>query len=161
MKGFVIDRAIVDSVCRYGADVLSYESVKEQKKYLQHGVTNVYDHAFAVAYVGLALAARLHLNVDERSLVRGALLHDYFLYDWHVPDKAHRLHGFTHAKRALKNALKDFKLNAIEKDVIRRHMFPLNPVPPRYLESWLVGAADKVCTCSEVLASGIGAYAFE
>ena len=61
---------------------------------IQHGDTTVLLHCLAVAYFSLRLAKLLRLKCDQRSLVRGALLHDYFLYDWHVPDPSHRLHGF-------------------------------------------------------------------
>jgi len=97
------------------------------------------------------IAWKLHLNVTYPSLIRGALLHDYFLYDWHERSRDHRLHGFFHPRRALKNAREDFELTSIESDIILRHMFPLNPVPPKYLESWIVCIADKVCTMREIL----------
>ena len=45
----------------------------------------------------------------------------------------------------------DFTLDAVERDVIERHMFPLNPVPPRYRESVLVCLADKICAIGETL----------
>ena len=28
-------------------------------------------------------------------------------------------------------------------NIILRHMFPLNIVPPRYLESWIISSVDK------------------
>lgn len=89
----------------------------------------------------------IFIKINEKSLIRGALLHDYFLYDWHKSE--HRLHGFFHAKRALKNAESDFKLNDIEKNIIKRHMFPLNICPPKYRESWIVCLADKLCAVEE------------
>ena len=60
-----------------------------------------FDHSLAVAYLSLWIVLRLGLRLDLRSLVRGALLHDYFLYDWHEKDASHRWHGFHHARRAL------------------------------------------------------------
>ncbi len=108
--------------------------------------TSVFAHSVAVAYVCVALALRLRLSVDMRALVRGALLHDYFLYDWHAFDGgAHRLHGLFHAGRALKNARAEYALSPIEENAIHRHMFPLTPIPPRCREGWLVCLADKVC----------------
>ena len=82
-------------------------------------------------------------------MIRGALLHDYFLYDWHEKSDDHRLHGFTHPARALKNAEEIFDLSVVEKDIIKRHMFPLTPVPPAYRESYLVCLADKICSSYE------------
>ena len=83
-------------------------------------------------------------------LLRGALLHDYFLYDWHEKNKYHRWHGFTHAGRALRNARKDFRLSEREQDIIAKHMFPLNLALPRYRESVLVCLVDKWCSTYEV-----------
>ena len=120
-------------------------------KYFQHGTTTVLEHSVKVAVVSLWLAERLGLRVDRRSLIRGALLHDYFLYDWHTPDKSHRLHAFSHAGRALENARRDFRLNRIERNMIRSHMFPLNKSVPKYRESIILCAADKLCAVAETL----------
>ena len=120
----------------YGKDILKSKKVKSQKQFIQHGNVSVYDHTYSVAVLSLYLADKLNINVDEKSLVRGALLHDYFLYDWHVKDKSHRLHGYTHANTALKNAKRDFKINKIEENMIKCHMFPLNLFSiPKYKEA--------------------------
>ena len=84
-------------------------------------------------------------------MIRGALLHDYFLYDWHIPDKNHRLHGFIHAKKALLNASRDFKLNDIEKNMIYTHMFPMNLRIPKYKESIILCIADKIVAIKETI----------
>lgn len=132
-----------------GAEILCTEGMRSGKAFVQHGDVSVYEHCINVAFLSLYLARRFDLSVDRRSLVRGALLHDYFLYDWHEDDPSHRLHGFHHAHRALKNACRDFMLNKKEKDIIAKHMFPLNLRPPRYKESALVCAADKCCALLE------------
>jgi len=121
----------------------------ELRHYTQHGEVSVYDHCLRVAHRALALSRRLRVRVDARALVRGALLHDYFLYDWHVPDPDRPLHGFAHPRIALENARRDYALNRIEEDVILRHMFPLTPVPPATAEGWLVCAADTLCAVGE------------
>ncbi|MBQ9157244.1 MAG: HD domain-containing protein [Eubacterium sp.] len=123
--------------------------MQEEKNYMQHGSISVYAHSVNVACTCLMISRKLPLAMDERSLVRGALLHDYFLYDWHDPDPSHRLHGFYHPGKALNNALKDFQLNDIEKDMIVKHMFPLTLVPPKYRESILICIADKLCALCE------------
>lgn len=96
----------------------------------QHGSTTVFAHCVKVACFSLFLANKLHLTVDVRALLRGALLHDYFLYDWHEKNAGHRFHGFTHPGTALKNAQEDFRLTPVEQNIIARHMFPLCPIPP-------------------------------
>lgn len=132
-----------------GAEILRSEGMHAGRQFIQHGDVSVYEHCINVAFLSLYLARRFHLSVDRRSLIRGALLHDYFLYDWHEDDPSHRLHGFHHARRALENACRDFPLNEKEKDIIVKHMFPLNLRPPRYKESMLVCAADKCCALLE------------
>ena len=42
-------------------------------------------------------------------------------------------------------------LSEIEKETIRRHMFPLNPIPPRCREAWIVTLADKICSGGETV----------
>ena len=118
---------------------------------LQHGSTTVFAHCVKVACFSLFLANKLHIPVNTHALLRGALLHDYFLYDWHEKNAGHRFHGFTHPATALKNAQEDFMLTPVEKDIIARHMFPLCPIPPRCREAWLVCAADKYCALLETL----------
>jgi uncharacterized protein len=136
----------------YGKDILKSKKVKSQKQFIQHGNVSVYDHTYSVAVLSLYLADKLNINVDEKSLVRGALLHDYFLYDWHVSDKSHRLHGYTHANTALKNAKRDFKINKIEENMIKCHMFPLNLFSiPKYKEAKILCICDKLCAISETL----------
>ena len=118
---------------------------------IQHGSTTVFAHCVKVACFSLFLANKLHIPVNTHALLRGALLHDYFLYDWHEKNAGHRFHGFTHPATALKNAQEDFMLTPVEKDIIARHMFPLCPIPPRCREAWLVCAADKYCSLLETL----------
>lgn len=132
-------------------DILSSEGMQKEKAFVHHGKISCFSHSYAVAIMSVKLAKWLRIRVNLRSLIRGALLHDYFLYDWHKTDNGNGLHGFSHAKTALRNALKDFVLNDIEKDIIIKHMFPLNVSPPKYRESIIVMLADKICTVSEVI----------
>ncbi len=143
-------KLIIEQVKEYGKDIIFSETIKQEKNYIQHGKVSVYEHSFNVACMALYISRKYHIKTDEKTLVRGALLHDYFLYDWHIPDKSHRLHGFTHAKTALGNAMRDFKLNKIEMDIILKHMFPLNISFPRYRESIIVCLADKHCAIMEM-----------
>ncbi|MDO4866940.1 MAG: phosphohydrolase [Clostridia bacterium] len=136
---------------RHGRDILASPGLRSQRGHLQHGRVSVLQHEVAVALMCLKLARGLRLRVDERALVRGALLHDYFLYDWHEKDPSHRWHGFTHPARALRNADRDFVLGDIERDMIACHMFPLVPRLPHRRESALLCLADKLCALRETL----------
>ena len=144
---------LVELLRVYARATLNTEKVQSMRGYLQHGDTTTLDHAIAVAYYSLMLDRKWNLNCDKSSLVRGALLHDYFLYDWHQPHKEYGLHGFTHPFTALRNAVQDFNLNAVERNIIARHMFPLVPIPPRYRESMIVCLADKFCSLNETFSS--------
>lgn len=123
----------------------------QQKKYIQHGRTTVYEHSVHVAEISLALAALLRIRVDKEALLKGALLHDYFLYDWHEPNKAHAMHGFRHPRTALFNAKRDYSLNKREENIILRHMFPLTFIPPTCKEAWIVCLVDKYCAIRETI----------
>lgn len=136
-------------VRRYGGDILGSQGMLLSQSFRQHGDVSVALHCFFAAVVCVRLARALALRVDTRALVRGALLHDYFLYDWHDPDPSHRLHGFRHAGFALRNAGRDFSLGPIERNMIASHMFPMNPVLPRFRESLLLCLADKICSFCE------------
>ena len=122
-----------------------------ERRYYQHGVTTIFQHSINVACVSCKIAEKYHLDVDYYALIRGALLHDYFLYYWHVKDRSHRFHGFTHPRRALENADKEFQLTETERNMIYCHMFPLTPIPPSTKEAWIVCAADKICALSETM----------
>lgn len=60
---------------------------------------SVYEHSLAVARMCLRIAKYFPGEVDMRSLVRGALLHDYFLYDWHIPDESHKAWRYPRGRR--------------------------------------------------------------
>ena len=87
-----------------GKNIIISPEAQEMKKFSQHGNTTVFDHCLAVAKFSLLYAyffeKTLKIEFDKDSLVRGALLHDYFLYDWHIKGKAEGLHGFSHPRTA-------------------------------------------------------------
>ena len=123
----------------------------EEKLAMQHGTTSIYRHSLNVAYTSLWMMERWQIRLEPKSLVRGALLHDYFLYDWHNPDNGHRLHGFSHPYTSLKNAKRDYSITKREADIIVKHMFPLTIVPPQTKEAWIVCLADKICAGEETI----------
>lgn len=123
----------------------------ENEQYIQHGTTTVKEHCIKVAHTAYFMSHRLHITVHEEELIRGALLHDYFLYDWHEKSLKNSIHGFTHPGKALREASKDFDLTNIEKDMIQSHMFPLTVKPPKYREGVLLCIADKLCALQETI----------
>lgn len=130
--------------------ILTSDEIEETKYFQQHNGTSVYYHCASVAYFSLILANTFRIKCDYSSLIRGALLHDYYLYDWRDKDKSHSWHGFRHPYTACKKADEVFGLNELEKEIIKRHMFPLTPVPPKHIEAYLVSIADKILAMREV-----------
>ena len=114
--------------------------------YPQHGNTCRLLHSVAVAYYSCRVAALLGCAFHMREMARGALFHDYFLYDAQDGDPAHRGHWSRHPEIAWRNAAKELDLTGIEADIIRTHMFPLTLRPPRYREGAVVTLVDKGCS---------------
>jgi uncharacterized protein len=140
-----------DRFIKIVSEIAMKPEVMEMKKFIQHGDITTFDHCLHVAYRSFFLAKKLNLSVDEKSLVYGAMLHDFFLYDWH--DKNYdrkRLHGFHHPKTALRNAEKLYLLSKIERDIIIKHMWPLTIKFPKYKESYVVTISDKICSLMEI-----------
>lgn len=132
--------------------VCSSSRMNKSRTFYQHGKINIYVHSLRVAYICYYWVKKYHLHVDEKALIRGALLHDYFLYDWHDKEHEHkRPHGFFHPSAALCNAKQDFILTRKEENIIQRHMFPLTLIQPGCKEAWLVCMADKVCSTRETV----------
>lgn len=138
---------------KYGKDILKSEKFQSSENNIQHGTMSVRRHCLSVASTSVRIAEKLKLNYSKKDLIRGALLHDYFLYDWH--DEEHRqirnLHGFYHPGVALRNAEKDYKLTKKQRDIIKKHMWPMTVVPPTCKEGWVVTMADKYCSLLETL----------
>ena len=126
-------------------DIVSTREFRGMKNYQHHVRGSVYDHSCKVAYLCYRHLKKFGSRTDVRELVRGALLHDFYLYDWHEMKKGNRLHLFTHPRRSLENALSRYpELTPRQRDMIRHHMFPITPVPPHTKAGWLVCFYDKV-----------------
>ncbi|MCD6499442.1 MAG: cobalamin-dependent protein [Deltaproteobacteria bacterium] len=134
------------------SDILQNDTFLRLKSF-RHHTSSIFEHVQVVSYIAYRVCKRL--GVDYRSAARGGLLHDFFLYDWHnhdLPELAKdKNHGWEHPKIALRNAARYFSLNAIERDIILRHMWPFTLVPPQYVESYAVCLVDKYVTTKEYL----------
>lgn len=133
-------------------DIDGHEEFMKLKDYFHHN-SSIYVHVQEVAYLSYRICK--FLKLDYRSAARGALLHDYFLYDWRnhdVPDLPRKkFHGIEHPTIALANAKKHFSLNEIEEDIIKKHMWPLTLFVPKYKESFIVSFADKYLSSKEFI----------
>ena len=131
-------------------DLLTSDAVLRMDAFIQHGDFTCLEHCMLVSYYSY-LCCRL-LRLDCGSAARGGLLHDLFLYDWHVKSGNAGLHAFRHPQKALDNANACFALNPREQDIIRKHMWPLTVFLPKYPETLVVCAVDKYFAVAEFIA---------
>ena len=153
-KRYKKHRELHNKLKEHAEDILNSEKFQSTREHIQHGSIAVHRHSIDVAKQSLLIAKALHLKVNEKEMVRGALLHDYFLYDWHDAERENfqKWHGFHHPGIALRNANEDYDLTDREKDIIEKHMWPLTlRHVPKYKESWVVTMADKYCSALETL----------
>ena len=126
-------------------------AMQSMRAFPQHKGNSTYQHVRNVAFYSFFLAEKFGCRVDEVSLARGALLHDYYLYEREKRGISDYKHGVTHPQVALENARIDYDLNKKEENIIRSHMWPLTLLhPPLSKEAWLVSMADKCCAIREM-----------
>ena len=127
----------------------------QMRMFKQHKDITTYEHSLNVLNLSISLAKKLHFSDKRiRNIIVGSMLHDYFLYDWHDKEylsQRKRLHGFRHPMTALENAEKEYNLSDTQREIIRKHMWPLTIVPPTCGEAWVVTAADKYCSFRETV----------
>ena len=116
----------------------------QQMRYLKHHDESVFEHSVKVAFYAYQMAYK-H-NLDWESTIRGALLHDFFLYKFKkclglrlITDSLK--HAIIHPIIAFDNASKYFDLNEKEENIIKGHMFPFGV--PKSKEAWIVSYVDK------------------
>lgn len=129
--------------------IITNSEFLKRQYYHHHENRSVYGHSLLVSIRSYNIAKKLGL--DYKSAAIGGLLHDFYDEDWQLAEKKKNIrqaHGFVHARQALKNSKSNFPelINKKTQNIILRHMFPLNFVPPIYLESWLICFVDKYCS---------------
>ena len=135
-------------------EILNHEEFIKRKNYMHHGKISVYDHSLKVSIMAYKISKKLKIG-DYKKAAIGGLLHDFYYRPWQNNKNKKPLfkkHGFTHAKEALENSKKYFPNYIDEKtsNIILRHMFPLNIMPPKYKESWIVTIADKIVSIEAI-----------
>lgn len=135
-------------------EILNHEEFIKRKNYMHHGKISVYDHSLKVSIMAYKISKKLKIG-DYKKAAIGGLLHDFYYKPWQSDKTKKPLfkkHGFTHASEALENSKKYFPNYIDEKtsNIILRHMFPLNIIPPKYKESWVVTIADKIVSMEAI-----------
>ena len=134
------------------APLLEHPMVRALSQHNHHRGKTRLDHVKEVAWLSFLLGKRFSL--DCQAIVRGALLHDLFFYDW--LREGPRFHGFRHHNISLKNARKITSLSKKEEDIIKKHMWPLTIIPPFYKESLIVCLVDTFCSTRDYMKSSKG-----
>lgn len=120
------------------------------KNFIAHSNITCYKHCIEVAENSYRFAKKYKIKVNYDDLMLGALLHDYYLYDWHNSDIS--WHGFKHHKIACNNAIRDFDINKKVQKIIYCHMFPLTIwTVPTSKEAIIVSLMDKKVATKETL----------
>jgi len=129
----------------YLNELLQDQRILNMSQYVHHKHSDRLSHVVGVVQLSLRKAYRRGLNCDYKSLIRGALLHDYYPYDQNDISQRPKWHWIKHALYAYEQANKDFELTNIEKDIIRNHMWPLTLFHmPHTKEAWIVSSADSM-----------------
>ena len=153
------NEVIKAEVTRLLDGINEHERVLRMRTFIQHGKITTYDHCFRVAAMSCRINKMFKLKSDEKALIRGAFLHDYFLYDWHKKKakfknlkEFFRLHGFMHPSYAAANAKRGFGIGEKEENIIRSHMWPLTVTKiPKCREAVIVCIADKLTSATETI----------
>ena len=138
-------------IARIRRDLSRTGPFRQMKQYIQHGQVTTYDHVTSVAGMSCKLGRLLHVKTDRDLMIRGALLHDFYLYDWHSKRLA-KLHGFYHPGIACRNAVREYGIDEKTQNLIHSHMWPMTiTLLPKSREAFLVSAADKLVSFHETL----------
>lgn len=149
-------------------EILLSDEFQKRKLFFHHHEMTVWDHSTLVSFKAFLYAKTF--KADIRVCAIAGLLHDFYPWTWIYNEELEELddgiyleevktkhslfkkHGFTHAKAAALNYVKYFPQLENKKitNAIKRHMFPLNIVPPRYKESYIVTLVDKINSVHEL-----------
>jgi uncharacterized protein len=116
-----------DLFSEYARDILNHELFLRGKQIFSHGAVSIYTHSINVAVLAFRMAwkqAKKHPALDLRCVVRAGLLHDFFLYEWHVWGWRYIMHGWAHPAIAAEKAREVFGVSGREYSCIRTHMWP-------------------------------------
>ena len=132
---------------------LNDEKIKKMKDIPVHRGSNCYEHSFKVVKYAIKKALR-YKEVNLEVVLIGAILHDYYLYDWRTDSSKKKGHAKNHQIIASENASRDFMISDKVKKVIESHMWPINIKNfPDTKEARIVSLSDKHVALLEAASS--------
>ncbi|GHU04372.1 phosphohydrolase [Spirochaetia bacterium] len=130
-------------------DILNHELFLQTKHTFSHGAISIYEHSVHVAELAYTMAEN-NPRIDKRAVIRAGLLHDFFLYEWHIPGLRYLKHGWCHAAIAAEKAREVFGISDHEAACIKTHMWPWTLFRlPMSREAWTISIADKMVAIQE------------
>lgn len=149
-------------------DVLLNDEFQKRKYFMHHHNLTVWDHSILVSFKAFKIAKRL--GADKRICAIAGLLHDFYTQAWLYSEELaqidegkylkeigirkplFKMHGFTHGRNAAENYVKFFPELENKKitDSIKKHMFPMTIVPPKYIEGYILTSVDKLNSIREL-----------
>ena len=153
---------IVEPIMKYGRDVINSAVFQRGFQQRHHVKMTVADHSMDVTIIALRLSRalqRLHIRIDEKTIVEGALCHDLGILGRDEKFKngrdmcrMHPILSVDETKKLIPDM--DEKLEG----VVRRHMWPATAItmPPNSREGLIVMLADKYSATREVMDMAVG-----
>lgn len=141
------------TIVKYASDILDSGWFEAAKHIPHHPGVSVAEHSLSVAEEAAQLCAwlkRRGISVNERDVVRSALLHDIAMVEDEVHDAHSWVKAYTHPVRSAEISESEFGANEVQTDAIRRHMWPICMIPPRHKTGWVVLLSDKKSSVREV-----------
>lgn len=164
----IVLNPLFDEWLIYVEDILLNGEFQKRKLFMHHHNLSVWDHSILVSFKSFLVAK--YVGGSPRICAIAGLLHDFYTQAWlfneellNIDDGKYlsefgikkplfKMHGFTHANDASINAKKYFPelVNDRILNSIKRHMFPLNIIPPKYREGYIITCVDKLNSVREL-----------
>ena len=150
-------------------DILLNDEFQKRKIFPHHHDISVWDHSILVSFRSFIIAKSF--KVSKENVAIAGLLHDFYPWCWintkeleefedgkYLEENKRKkrtifeMHAFTHGKAAAENYIKFFPEleNKRITNSIKRHMFPVTIIPPRYLEGIIITTIDKFNSVNEL-----------
>ena len=142
---------------KYGGDILGSDQFHQAFGQTHHKCMTVADHSLGVCVVCLYICLvlkKMHISVRVRDLTVAALCHDLGImgrYDKYRNNIECCGRHPVDSLDCIRDLIGEEEFNDIIENSVRRHMWPLTPVPPRYREGLILTTADKVSAVMELL----------
>ncbi len=146
-----------DLIRKYGRDILNSKEFKKACSQVHHYRTSVGAHSVLTARMGLKICRRLRrlgIDIDERKVVRTALLHDLGMVGRKLLYRNNFECGYLHPKNSAVIAGKIWKdIDKGSLKAIKSHMWPLSLSIPTSGEAFVLCLADKMASMKDVMAA--------